>query len=223
MHRCAPLQPGLVRLRFGRYSRFPYRWPLFLDLCEDCPKDLGQRHLPAADHDHDLKFSGNRLRQIEHHRRLGAPHLALRQDKVRVIGCERDANAVRLDRRNIRGLDQRLGRHADEGRASAMAPTARPIRPITPRGADLGRSDWVSFGAMARSNVFAPPLIRTTGARSRRRDAERLAHRGDVLVGLPDDRWHARRTRCAIHPQPLRSATVSILLPIPRSRRKRPT
>jgi hypothetical protein len=62
---------------------------------------------------------------------------------------------------------------------SAIAPAARPINAITPASvppsmmtapaARLARSrprpiSWVSFGAMAGSNLSAPPLISTTGA-----------------------------------------------------------
>jgi hypothetical protein len=80
----------------------------------DGVQDLGQRHLPATDHDHDHRhFFGDRSRQIKHHRRLCTPRFATRQDKVRVIGGERDATAGPFAVRNVRMLDQRLGRHAD--------------------------------------------------------------------------------------------------------------
>jgi hypothetical protein len=173
----------------------------------------------------------------EHHRRLGAPHLALRQDKVGVIGCERDATAVRLDRRNIRGLDQRLGRHADEGRGlshgtgSASDQThysgvgaavdddcaGRPARAEQTSADQLGQL-WRN-GRVA--NVSAPPLIRTTGAGVVMPSASRT----DVMS------WSACRmiVGTLVGPVALFIPGPSVprqsrhYLPIPRSRRKRPT
>src|SRR6516162_6067040 len=97
-------------------------------------QDLGQRHLPAADHDYDHRpFFGDRLRQIEHNRRLGTPRLALCQvTKCVWLG----ASATRPPTASAGEISghstSASGATPITVTGSAIAPAARPIRAVTP-------------------------------------------------------------------------------------------
>src|SRR5271170_5478473 len=145
---------------------------------------------------------------------------------MRVVRGERDALPGHFGLRNIRGPDQRLWRHADQGHE-----LGRGTDGASDQGHHAGVSTAIDKDCTGRATraeqasadqlgqLWRDRLVECVCAaadqnnRGWRYDAECVAQRGNVLVSLPDDLRQAFQARCAIHPWPLRSTTVSILRP----------